>query len=371
MNFRTNTLFSLFIGAICTLGCTSSDQGGETSNSGQLKRIIILSNNDDPWWTAMDRGMHDAADEFGFEAAGYRVVLDQGDGTDVDQIEKLNQYANQIDVAAVGVSPINPDSSGTIEAMRKLQQQGIVLVTVDSDVDRQRFRDARFAYMGTNNFVAGQELGKAARVITPAGSAYATFVGIKTVDNAVKRITGFAEGAGEKFSERDSLGDGMDPDRAQQNVVNALSNHPDLGMLVGIWAHNADAIVTIVKQQDVRNRVKVLTMDASEKALRHMQDGMIDAMVVQNPYQMGYEGVRLIRALLEEDYQTVKQYYPSFDPTTGKFDEPDGDIFNSELRIVAPDPSSPLTPAMFDGSMQFFYLKDFQVWLTERKLRSS
>ena len=120
-----------------------------------------------------------------------------------------------------------------------------------------------------------------------------------------------------------------------------------------------------------RNRIKVLTMDASEKALRHMQDGMVDAMVVQNPYQMGYEGVRLMRALLEEDYQTVKQYYPSFDPTTGKFDEPDGDILNTELRIVAPDPSSPLTPAMFDGSMQFFYLKDFQVWLTERKLRSS
>ena len=137
------------------------------------------------------------------------------------------------------------------------------------------------------------------------------------------------------------MGDGVDPDRAQQNVVNALSNHPDLGMLVGIWAHNADAIVTIVKQQDVRNRIKVLTMDASEKALRHMQDGMVDAMVVQNPYQMGYEGVRLMRALLEEDYQTVKQYYPSFDPTTGKFNEPDGDILNTELRIVAPDPSSP------------------------------
>ena len=37
MNFRTNTLFILFIGAICTLGCTSSDQGGEASSSGQLK----------------------------------------------------------------------------------------------------------------------------------------------------------------------------------------------------------------------------------------------------------------------------------------------------------------------------------------------
>ncbi len=371
MDFRNKTLVSAFLGTICVLGCTSSEQGGNANHSGQLKRIIIVSNNDDPWWTAMDRGMHDAADAFNFEAAGYRVVLDQGDGTDIDQIEKLNQYANQIDVAAVGVSPINPDSSGTIEAMRKLREQGVVLVTIDSDVDRHRFRDARFAYLGTNNFVAGQKLGKAARTIAPDGADYATFVGIKTVDNAVKRIEGFAKGAGEGFSELDSLGDGVDPDRAQQNVVNVLSNHPNLGMLVAIWAHNADAIVTIVKQQQVQDQVNVLTMDASEKALRHMQDGIIDAMVVQNPYQMGYEGVRLMRALLEEDYQTVKNYYPSFDPETGKFDEEDGDILNTELRIVVPDASSPITRETFGDSLQFFYLKDFQIWLAERKLRSS
>ena len=363
--------FYAFVGALITFGCNSSKQDSKSGNTGQLKRIIVVSNNDDPWWTAMDRGMHDAANEFGFEAAGYRVVLDQGDGTDVDQIEKLNQYANQIDVAAVGLSPINPDSSGTIEAMRKLREQGVVLVTIDSDIDRNRFRDARFAYMGTNNFVAGQELGKAARAISPNGTEYATFVGIKTVDNAVKRIEGFADGAGQDFTERDSLGDGVDPDRAQQNVVNALSNHPNLGMLVAIWAHNADAIVTIVKQQEIRDQVKVLTMDASEKALRHMQDGMIDAMVVQNPYQMGYEGVRLMRALLEEDYETVKNYYPSFDPVTGTFGEQDGDIMNTELRIVVPDASSPITREMFGESLQFFLLKDFQLWLAERKLRSS
>ena len=47
----------------------------------------------------------------------------------------------------------------------------------------------------------------AARGLRPDGGKYATFVGLKTMANAIERISGFAEGAGEKFEEVDCLTD--------------------------------------------------------------------------------------------------------------------------------------------------------------------
>lgn len=38
---------------------------------------------------------------------------------------------------------------------------------------------------------------------------------------------------------------------------------------------------------------------------------MVDVMVVQNPYQMGYQGVRLLKALVQNDEKTIKEMLPN------------------------------------------------------------
>src|SRR5438876_7156485 len=91
------------------------------------------------------------------------------------------------------------------------------------------------------------------------------------------------------------------------------SNHPDLKVLVGIWSYNAPAIVDVVREKGVRDRVKVVVFDAEPVAIEELGKGMIDAMVVQNPYEMGYQGVRLMKALVEKDDTTVKDILPKKD----------------------------------------------------------
>ena len=63
--------------------------------------------------------------------------------------------------------------------MEDCQKSGIKVIAIDSDVDRKTSRGARFAYLGTDNVLGGQELGKAAAGIRPEGGKYATFVGLK------------------------------------------------------------------------------------------------------------------------------------------------------------------------------------------------
>ncbi len=89
--------------------------------------------------------------------------------------------------------------------------------------------------------------------------------------------------------------DDVDLARARDNVRNAIQNHKDkLRSLVGIWSYNAPAIADVVKEMGNRKKdFTVVAFDAEPIAIKKSARGTIDAMVVQNPYQMGYQGVRL------------------------------------------------------------------------------
>lgn len=355
----------LLIASVVACGCKTSSDGGP---SAQTKRIILLTNGDDPFWDAMRTGMEQAEKELHLADSNLRAVLDKGDFSEEAQINKLNQYATQTDIAAVAISSVDSKNKGIADAMKALRNKGVKVITIDSDMDD---KSSRFAYLGTNNIIGGQELGKAARGLRPEGGKYATFVGLKTVANAIERINGFAQGAGESFVSRDSLADGGDENLAQENVKVALNNHGDLDTLVGIWAYNAHAIVQVVKERGLRDKMTIVVFDAAQLALEHLKNGDIDAMVVQNPYQMGSLGTRLMKALIEDDHATIAELYPNYDPETKQFVGENADIYTTDLRVVVPDEGSPLTPEMFNSDTKFFKYSDFQKWLRDRGLKGS
>ena len=353
-----------------TGACNRTDRNGGNS-SDKTKRLILLTNGDDPFWDAMRKGMNKAAKDLELESAGLKVFLDKGDFSEEKQLNKLQQYATQSDIAAVAISSVDSKNRGIADAMRELRKKGVHVITVDSDMDRERFRDTRFAYLGTDNIVGGKELGRCAKGLLPAGGKYAAFVGLKAVANAMERTSGFQNGAGDNFVRAEYLGDGGDENQAQENVKTALNNHPDLKTLVGIWAYNAHAIVEVVRQRKVRDRVKVVVFDAAPLALTDMEAGDIDAMVVQNPYQMGYLATRLMKALVEDDGEAIAELYPDYDPEKKEFTSPTGDLHITELRVVVPNDSSPLKPEMFEPTTKFFLYSDFRKWMAERKLTGS
>jgi ribose transport system substrate-binding protein len=357
----------LLMGFVVWTGCGKSgeqtaggDAGTTSSGSDTVRRVIILTNGDDPFWDAMFAGMKDAEKDFNLAGSGLKAELDKNNGNEEGQANKLQQYANQTDIAAVAVSAINANSVVLADGLKKLQDQGIKVLTVDSDINRERFQDSRFAYLGTDNIEGGRELGKAAKGLRPEGGKYACFVGHKSAANAVERITGFAEGAGEKFqAAEDTLADDMDLSTADKNVRDALSRHPDLNLLVGIWAYNANAIASTVKDKDVRDKTTVVTFDAPPKALVHFENGLIDAMVVQNPYQMGYDATKLMKALVEDDQETVKAMVP------------EDKIIVTGLKVVVPDEGSPLKKEMFSEETEFLSFSEFKKWLESKNLKGS
>jgi ribose transport system substrate-binding protein len=51
--------------------------------------------------------------------------------------------------------------------------------------------------------------------------------------------------------------------------------------------------------------------------------------------------------------------------------QPDGDIYDTGLKVVVPDEGSPLKAEMFEKKTQFLKLGEFRQWLTEHNLTGS
>lgn len=354
----------LFLVALPLLGGC----GGGNGSDGP-KRIIFVTNGDDPFWDACLQGLKEGEKQFGLKGAGLKVERDVNDGTAKGQIEKLRQYATQPDIAAVAISVIKADNLAIVEEMRNLKKKGIKVITVDGDVNRDMYRDARSYYIGTDNVVGGEVLGKAVGASLQAkgvdSGGYVQFAGFTDNDNARKRMNGVKEGIGSGYREKDRMADEMDKTRARDNVRNAITNHPDLVALIGIWAYNAPAIADVVLETGRRDDFIIGTFDAQALAIDHMEKGNIDVMVVQNPFDMGVQTVRLCKAMIEDDKKTVKEMFPNED-------KPGGDIFTTGLRVVVPEGDSPLKKDQFDPQVvEFMLLPEFQAWLKKYNLTSS
>ena len=350
---------TLMVGAI---GCGDSK-----------KRIVLLTNGQDPFWEVVYAGMKKAAKDLKFEGTDYVVEIDNNDGTTEGQIEALNQYLNQGNVVAVAVSVKDVKNSAIAKAMKRLQKAGIKVITVDSDIDRKEYRDCRFAYIGTDNIIAGRELGKAAKALRPGGGNYTSYAGFNSAANVVERVNGFGEGAGEKFKKLAPVyEDKMDKTVAASNVRDSIGNFPGkIDIFLGVWAYNAHAIAKYIKKVENPRKSTIVVFDAAELALDDMDEKMIDAMMVQNPYQMGEMSVKLLKALIDDDQEFIKKMYPTWKPGTTEFSDKNGDLYSTELRVVVPDENSPIKPEIFDKDTKFFTIKEFRKWLEERNLKSS
>ncbi len=79
---------------------------------------------------------------------------------------------------------------------------------------------------------------------------------------------------------------------------------------------------------------------------------------------MGYQGVKLLKAMLDKDEAVINKMLPNL----GK---PDGDIIDTGLKVVVPNAESPIKPEMFESGTQHLTLDAFREWLKKYNLQGS
>lgn len=201
--------------------------------------------------------------------------------------------------AGIMVSAVDPKNQ--TEHLNKVAAQ-TVLFTTDSDAPQSK----RIAYIGSSNTELGKDAGKLMLKALPNGGKCVGFVGLLGADNARERIEGVKETIkGSKVELVDVHGDEIDQTRAKRNVEDILAAMPDVSCLVGFYSYNTPRIYEVLKEAGKLGKIKIIGFDEDPITLGGVKDGAIEGTVVQQPFEWGYQGMKLMAKVVQGDKSGV------------------------------------------------------------------
>ncbi len=305
------------LAALTLVGCGGSSTS--TSSSSARPKVGFVTNNPDPFWNIAQAGTKKAEKECGVEV----VFRMPANGDPAVQKENIDTLLSQ-NIKAVAVSVIDP--KGQKPYLDEIAAR-VPLLTQDNDAPDSK----RLCYIGTNNYEAGREVGRLIKEVLPDGGVVAIFVGQLEPLNARQRRQGVLDELADKPAPADINAVVNSPDgqtygkwklhrtftdqpggaaRARENTTDALTQLRDEKKvcLVGLWAYNPPANLSALRDYEGGARlgkVQVIGFDENDSTLDGIAEGYIHATVVQDPFNFGYESVKMMADIAKGDRSKI------------------------------------------------------------------
>lgn len=308
----------LLVAVGCDSGsATKSAPGGSASGDSQAfaeKRLktAFVTNQIASFWNIAKVGCEDAAKELDVDCDVRMPAV----ATAVEQ-KRIVEDLLAGGVQAISISPIDADNQGDL-----LNQWAakVPLITQDSDAPGTD----RLMYIGMDNYSAGRMCGELVKQALPEGGKVMLFIGRLEQDNAKRRRQGVidvlmgrekmgqydptdGEIKGDKYTIIDTLTDQGDEAVAKRKAEDAITTYPDMDAMVGLFAYNPPACLAALKSQGKIGKIKVVGFDESDDTLQGIKDGNVQGTVVQNPYEYGYQSVKVLVSLLNGDNSVIPE----------------------------------------------------------------
>lgn len=239
------------------------------------------------FWQTVQAGALAAGQEFHVDIEWNGPPAETEYSRQIQIIDSLvARHVNALAIAAT-------DRTALIAPVERAVKAGIPVVIFDSGLDSDQY----LTFLATNNYQGGQmaarklgELiggkGKVAMVMLAPGS-YSTMERERGFRDVIAKEFPGVEIAAEQYSMSDRA-------KGLAAAENMLSAHPDLaGMFASAEPGSVGASLAI-KQRDLAGKVKLVTFDSTEGLIEELKAGVIDAMVVQDPFRMGFEAVHTL-----------------------------------------------------------------------------
>ena len=275
------------------------------AGAGGAKRLAFVTNNASDFWTIARKGCEKADAELADVSVEFRIP---SDGTAAEQKRIVDDLLAK-GIEGMAISPVDPDNQ--TQFLNDVAKQTLVF-THDSDAPASDRR----CYVGTDNVAAGRQAGELIKEALPQGGKIMIFVGKLDARNAQERYQGIKESlAGSNVQIIDVRTDDTDRVRAKSNVSETLVSHPDVAALVGLWSYNGPAILNAVNDAAKANEVKIICFDEEDETLAGVKSGAIFATVVQQPFEFGYQAIKMMASALSGDASVIPPGKQVFVPT--------------------------------------------------------
>jgi len=263
----------------------------------RIQVVLKARANPPDFWRIVEMGVDVAAEEFGV----YCEVSGPEQEIDVD---------TQIELVRAAIAK-KPDAlilaAGDYERLAPICEEaakaGILIVVVDSDVDS----DQKRALVATDNYELGSKLAQLVDELIGPEDAFGVVSHVKNVTTAIEREQGLLENV--QNASRRLVGIAYcdsSIQTAKEQTIAMLRENPQIRCMVGLNESSALGIAYGIQELGLAGEVQIVACDSSQEQIQFMENGTIQACVVQNPFNMGYLSVQAAVDLL--DGKKVEEY---------------------------------------------------------------
>jgi len=274
------------VGGRASSGSSTSSGGGSGGAAAGKKVDVIIKASDSSFWQTMLAGARKASGDYGIKVGLFGPTSE----TDINQQVQLVE--NSISRGADAIVLASNSSDALNSAIKRARDSGVKVITADTKVTTDTE-----GFIGTDNIKAGQQAGaRMCQLAKQAGKTSgdvlieSSVAGIQTLKD---RDGGFKAGLRACPGLRVSTTryNNNDLNTAASQVNDVLTANPGL---VGVFADNntsGTGAARAIKDNNASDRIPVVAFDTDPQENAALADGSIDALVVQNPYFFGYQGV--------------------------------------------------------------------------------
>ena len=268
-------LFLVVFAAVFSCGKSEDkkDAGaGQAANSGDKIKIELVSKGyQHEFWRSVEAGAKKAGEELGVEVNFIGPEKETEIGKQVGMVENaINKK-----VSALGIAALDPDALAVVA--KKAMDAQIPVVTFDSNVKD----DITSSFIATDNKAAGAMAGEQlAKLINGKGKVAIVSHNPGTT-TAIEREAGFREALA-KY-----------PDI---KILNTQFSDGDKSKALAITL-DIIGVAKGVEEKGLTGKVALVGIDSSEDLAKFLEKGVISGLVIQDPYNMGYQTVQQLYKL--------------------------------------------------------------------------
>ncbi len=266
---------------------------GKANIEDKVRISVIMPHRDDGYWTYVVEGVEAGAEQYA-DRVDVKVYYSQLN-YNVEQMTSIikRQIAARVDVIIAQGNEFEDYQN----ILREAWSKGIQIVLVDTDIENF----IPHVYIGTDNYSAGQELGRRLAELTGGQATVAVLSGQPKYKNLEDRYTGLTEISqtypGIRFVRLEY--DNFDSLTVLNKVEQIKAEDPEIDTLVCIEGTGGQTI-GIYNAESLKKYKYILVFDYMQETLNGLENETINGVMAQEPYQMGYMAVQNIAESTED-----------------------------------------------------------------------
>ncbi len=221
----------------------------------------------------------------------------KGPPQETDFSRQIEIVDSMINARLDGIVMAPTEPTALVAVVERAAREGIPLTIFDSGINTENY----VSFVATNNYNAGVLAAKKLAEILGSQGKIAIVKMIPGSASTTQREKGFEDTLGKDFPDIQIVAEQFCmSDRAKALAVaeNMLTAHPDLDGMFGSAEPATVGVAQALKSRGQDGKIKFVGFDYSDSIEKDLKSGAIDALVVQDPFKIGYEAVKTVLAKL-------------------------------------------------------------------------